>query len=99
MAFAGSTFRVRYASLNLTTGLTDVQLLVIRPDSTVDGPYTMTEEAGYPGIYYYDYNLTSVGEYAFAANSATLPHKFAKSVTSEIAVAMKPVADFTEPSA
>lgn len=94
MPAVGTLYSVRYVALDYTTGLTDVTLTVTRPDRIAETGYAMTEMPSNPGIYYYDYSLSQVGQYTFTCNSVSVPLKFSQSVTCEILASMVPVCNF-----
>lgn len=78
MAVVGKTFRVHYTAKNHTSGLTDVEMIVTKPDGTKMGVYTLTEyvDVDRQGVYYYDFVDADVeGVYLFMVNSATKPLK------------------------
>lgn len=62
MSILGIPYRVFYEAKNFRTGLTDIVGLVSKPNSSMQGPYAMTELTGaFAGIYFFDYH-TSEGD-------------------------------------
>jgi hypothetical protein len=97
-AFVNSLYTVVYVSRQFTTGLTDVELYVLRPDNVKEGPFVMTEidalSTETQGLYKYDYLPLQEGEYTFIADSATAPKRDAKVVTFQFETGRRPVLKF-----
>lgn len=83
MPYVGQTFRVHYIAKGFRTGLTDVTMVVYKPDGSKQGVYTLSEVnlGDGKGIYYYDYVDSDIaGTYLFVINSLSHPKKDAKQV-------------------
>lgn len=87
MAYIGQTYRINYISKGFTTGLTDVRMLVVKPDGTQLGIYNLIEFNGTglaKGIYYYDFEDSDApGVYLFIVWSVAQNKKDAKQVYFE----------------
>lgn len=84
MAYINETFRIHYISKNFTGGLTDVRMVVYKPNGVKQGVYILSEvnQGDGAGIYYYDYVDSDIeGSYLFVINSPSLPKKDSKQVT------------------
>jgi hypothetical protein len=78
MAVIGKTFRVNYTAKNHTSGLTDVRMVVYKPNGTKLGVFVLDEytDGDAAGIYYYDFiNADIEGVYLFVVDSPTKPLK------------------------
>lgn len=95
MIYQNTTYRIIYTAKNFVQNLTDVSLVITKPDGTNVGFFVMDEVPGKPGLYYYDYLLDQLGRYIFDCNSTTNPnrHTFAVDVITLPNSAI-PIADF-----
>lgn len=95
----GKSFRIRYVARNRQTGLTDVRMVVYKPDGVKQGVYSLTEVnlGDARGVYEYDYFDSDIeGVYMFVINSASYPLKDEKSVYFELDEDVsRPVVKFT----
>lgn len=83
MAFVGQAYKVYYIAKNFTSGLTDVKMVVYKPNGNKQGVYDLIEvDTGDGlGIYVYEYSDSdSEGTYLFVVNSATKSRRDAKQV-------------------
>lgn len=56
MAVLGEAYRIMYISAGRTSGLTDVEAVVLKPDLSQAGVFPLAELGGlFHGCYYYDY--------------------------------------------
>lgn len=83
MAGLNQVTRLFYVAKNHTTGLVDVEVNIVKPDLTVDGPFVMTEipEAEVQGTYYYDWTPAAVGDYLVACDCVSLPKRAEQKVS------------------
>ena len=84
MAYIGETFRIYYIAKNFVGGLSDVSMVVYKPNGVKQGLYMLTEVnmGDGEGIYYYDYADSDMeGSYLFVVNSPSNPRKDARQVT------------------
>jgi hypothetical protein len=95
MASVGVTYRIYYVALDYTSGLTDVALIITKPDGTNESAVLMTELDS-SGVYYYDYIPATKGQYLFTVDSISKPYKFSKSLDVIVSVTSVPVVDFDE---
>ena len=107
MAFFGEKYHINYIAKDFKAGLTDVRMVVYKPNGVKLGVYTLAEVnvGDGAGIYYYDFEDADMeGTYLFIVNSPSWPKKDAKQVffeekvdiADEVAsvVTGGPVADF-----
>lgn len=98
MGITGKKHRVWYVAKDHTQFLSDVKLIVIRPDTIQEGPFLMGEytppTSATKGHYFYDYLPTLEGEYLFIVDSATIPKRFSQAVTFNKAPDSRPVMRF-----
>jgi hypothetical protein len=98
MYYVNENFRIWYATKEFTTGLNNIQLLIIKPDDSAEGMFIMNEyyaSSTATGCYYYDFIPTLMGKYLFMI---ICPTDSAKQVASEIFVQkeiLKPVVRFS----
>lgn len=86
MAYVTETYRLHYIAKDFKHGLTDVRMVVYKPNGVKQGIYALTElNAGDgKGIYYYDYVDSDLeGTYLFVVNSLSTPKKDARQVYFE----------------
>lgn len=73
MSSLGVPYRLVYESKGRATGLTMVQVAILRPGGIVDGPFHMNGLTGpFSGLYYFDYPSTTgydEGQYLFSVSS------------------------------
>lgn len=83
MAYINEPYKFVYVAKNFTSGLTDVKLVVYKPNMVKLGVYDLIEvNAGDgKGVYYYDFNDADIpGTYIFVCNSASCPLKDARTL-------------------
>lgn len=62
MGYVSIPYRVVYEARGFTPGLTDVRALIIKPDSSIAGPYALTEmPSAFRGRYFFDF-ITSASD-------------------------------------
>lgn len=95
--FVNENYPVYYSSPERQTGLSDVYLRVVKPDSTTIGPFLMVELAGAneKGIYKYDFVPDSEGEFLFSifVPSLNFKDKAIKSASFEIRTTLNSLLD------
>ena len=98
MYYLNENYRIWYVTKDFVSNLRGIQLLVIRPDDSMDGIFQMEEYRSgnfSSGCYWYDYVPSGpVGKYLFMVISSP---EGMKQVSSEIFVAkeaLKPVVSF-----
>lgn len=83
MAFTGQPYRVHYIAKSFQQGLSDVRMVVYKPNGVKQGVYTLIElNAGDgKGIYYHDYEDSDLeGTYLFVIDCLSNPKKDARQV-------------------
>jgi len=83
MAYINEPYKIVYIAKNFTSGLTDVELIVFKPNMSKMGVYVLTEmqDPEGAGIYYIDFNDADVvGVYTFVVDSVTMPLKDVRSL-------------------
>jgi len=83
MAYINEPYKFVYTAKNFTPGLSDVKLVVFKPNMVKLGVYNLTEvnSGDGKGIYYYDFNDADiVGTYIFICNSISTPLKDARTL-------------------
>lgn len=75
MGYVSSPYRVLYEAKGFRSGLTNVQAVIMKPDQSIAGPFTMTEMPSvFAGRYFFDFITSSSdpeGEYFAAIFSPT----------------------------
>jgi len=78
MAIVGKTFRVNYISKNRVSGLSDVKMVVFKPNGIKLGIYSLEEysDVDAKGIYYCDFSDADIeGVYLFIVDSVSVPFR------------------------
>lgn len=86
MAFIDEPYRLHYIAKSFVTGLSDVKMVVYKPNGVKQGVYTLTElnQGDGKGIYFYDYVDSDMeGTYLFVVNSPSVSKKDARQVYFE----------------
>lgn len=83
MPFINQLYPIFYTALDYATGITDVSMMVRRPDGIVEGPFIMIEVTSasmLSGTYIYNYLPLQRGIYLFTIDSTTMSKRAEKSI-------------------
>ena len=94
--FRSQVFPVYYIAKNHKTCLSNVQLLVRKPDYSIEGLFAMTEfdPVNHKGIYTYDYSPVDLGTYLFSVFENSTWKYSAHEICEDIPVAVSPIMEF-----